>query len=109
VIVAFDFQIFPATSTGARQPESDLYNLCATVGKCNAFRAWHNFLNDLRDLEFEIVLTSEGVTSVEMETDLLTDSDRSMTEDKRAPPQHVVDVTIAINILDIRTGAVAEI
>lgn len=109
VIVALKLEEFGASGGGASQTKRDLYYLSAAVGEAYAIGTWNDSGEHLGNFIFEIVLGAEGEAVLDGFAYRLDHFGGCIPQDVRSPSQGVIDVGVAIHIMEGGRAAMSEV
>lgn len=105
MIVAFKFYDQGAARKCARQAEGKLHRFAAARSQRNCFGAGDEGTELFRDEELAFVLRSIVMRQLGGLTDSLHNRRMPVAENQRSPCQHVVDIPVAIHVL--QSGPIA--
>ena len=109
VIVTFELEDAVAAGERAGEAEGDLAGLAAAGSELHQLGAGHEALDLFGDLELQFVLGAVVGGKLRLPAHRLHDGGMAVAEDHRTPGEAVVDILIAVDILQACTEAVAEV
>jgi hypothetical protein len=106
--VAFEFDDLRATGIRPRQAQRGLIHLRAGYSEAHQLGAWHDLLDAPRQLGLPWMLAGEQLALAEAVGDRADHRLRCVAEDIRPHAQCVVDVCVAVHVVQPRPGTTLE-
>ena len=93
----------------ARQTECDLTGFAAAGGKRRQLGTGHQFLDLFGYQEFQLVLRAVVGGKLRLPAHCLQDRRMTIPQNHRTPGEHIIDVLVAVHILQAGAAAVTEV
>ena len=92
--------LVPACGTSS-EPDCAHSGLCAGAGHANLLKTWNETTESLGEFDLDFSWTTKAETVLSCADHRITNLRVVMTHDHRAPRQHVVDVSLPVDVKDV--------